>query len=175
MKMVNSFQFKLVISLSLLLSACAPPTTMSRSWSDPSISNGTFKPFTKVLVIARFKDVTTQHIAEDRLVSEFKTGVAFPSYSYLSFSDTTDKLVFNKLRMDGFDGLIHMRLTDITQSVNVQSTGGGMYGGRYGYYNGGYTNTNVSIDKTYYVETTIYDLPSNKLIWLKKSNLAHIF
>lgn len=148
---------------SVLFFSCAPPTTMTRSWSDPSIANGSFKPFTKVLVIARFKDVTTQHIAEDRIVAEFKPGVGFPSYSYMTESDTTDRILFSRLKRDGFDGLIHMRLSDVTQSVNVQNNGG--YYGRYGYYNSGYNNTTVSVDKTYYVETTIYDINANKLLW----------
>lgn len=163
--------YKLVLAgIGLLsLTCCVPPTTLTRSWSDPSVSNGEFKPFKKVLVIARFRDATTQHIGEDRIVSEFKPGVAIPSYNYLSTSDSTNSAILKRLKNDGFDGVVLMRLTDVRESVNVQSTGGmyGPYGYGYGYGYGypAYNNTTVSVDKTFYVETCIFSLPSNKLIW----------
>jgi hypothetical protein len=66
-----------------------------------------------------------------------------------------------KMKKDGIDGIILMRLTTVNKSVsyNQGSTYGGWYGYRYsspGYY---------SEDKTFYVETNFYAVEGNKLIW----------
>ena len=107
------------------------------------------------------KDESSRRIVEDKMVKSFKTVTAVQSYSYLQPADTISEVVDDKLKKDGFDGVVIMRLADVDKSVSyVPGTGyGGWYGYRYsspGYY---------QEDKTFYVETNIYSLPSNKLLW----------
>ena len=143
----------------ITLIACSPSTRLTKTWTDPSVSASTWKPFNKVLVMARLKDETGNRIAEDKLVKQFKPGVAVPSYTYLQPSDTIQGSVDTRLQKDGFDGLVLMKLVDVQQSVSVQNSGyGGYYGMRYGM-------TTVSTDHEYLVETTIYSLASGKMLW----------
>lgn len=107
------------------------------------------------------KDESTRRIAEDKMVAAFKNVTAVPSYSYLQPGDTIRSDVEDRLKKDGFDGEVIMRLADVDKSVSyVPGTGyGGWYGYRYsspGYY---------QEDKTFYVETSFYSLPDNKLLW----------
>lgn len=162
-----------LLGLISLFTACSPSTQLTKTWTDPSVSGSTFKPFTKVLVMARLKDQTGNRIAEDKLAAQFKPGVAVPSYSYLTSADSVQKEVDARLQKDGFDGLIFMRLTDVEQSLSVQSSGnyggysGGYYGGYYGrYYGSPYgSTTTVTENETYVVETLIFSLASGKLLW----------
>lgn len=154
----------LPLGMLILLMACAPSTTLTKSWTDPSINSETVQAFEKILVIARINDETSNRIAEDKIVSQMKPGVAFPSYSILSSSDTAVKTVDAKLQKEGFDGLLVMQLTEVNKSLNVEpATYGyrGFYGARYGY---GYPGT-ISEDQTFNVQTSIYSLETNKLIW----------
>lgn len=163
MKFLIHFRNLYLFGFVILLAACGPTTVLTRTWTDPSVKSSSFKPFTKILVIARVKDETANRIAEDKLVAQIKNGVGVPSYSYLRASDTVQRVVDARLRKDGFDGLIFMRLVDVATDVTVQNTGGygGYYGNRYGYSGG----TNVYVDKNYMVETSIYSIETGKLLW----------
>jgi hypothetical protein len=117
--------------------------------------------YKKILVMGLLKDESTRRIAEDKMVAAFKNVTAVQSYSYLQPSDTIRSEVEDKLKKDGFDGVVIMRLADVDKSVSyVPGTGyGGWYGYRYsspGYY---------QEDKTFYVETNFYSLPDTKLLW----------
>jgi hypothetical protein len=159
MKMFRKF----IIPLSLvgLLVACGPTTKLEKSWADPSLTASTIKAFTKILVVAPLKDEASKRIAEDKIAAQLKTGVAVQSYSYLLATDTDQKLVEEKLKKDGFDGVILMRLKDVEKTTSY--TPGTSYGGWYGYRyaSPGY----VSTDKTFIVETNFYSLASGKLLW----------
>lgn len=144
-----------------LFFACTPTTQLEKSWVDPSLTPGSFQPFNKVLVVASMADESSKRIAEDKIVAQLKSGTGVQAYTYLLPSDTNDKALDIKLKKDGFDGIILMRLKSVDKSVSyVEGTGyGGWYGYRYsspGYY---------SEDKTYIVETNIYSLETNKLLW----------
>jgi hypothetical protein len=154
-----------IAAIIVLLNACSPATQLTKTWTDPSVTAGGFEPFKKVLVLASLKDVTGNRIAEDKLAAQFTKGNAVPSYSYLQSSDTVQSLVDAKLKQDGFDGLVTMRLADVDKSLYVQGGAygyGGYYGGRYGY---GHSGATVSVDHSYIVETCIYSLASGKLLW----------
>lgn len=157
----------LAVSLIILLSGCGPSTSLTKTWTDPSVTESGFKPFNKVLVIAKIKDETGNRIAEDRICAQFKRGNATPSYLYLQTKDTVQSDVDARLQKDGYDGLVTMRVTDVDQSVSMQG-GGGYYGGGYGYgryYGGFYNAPTYSVDKSYLVETCIYSLTNGKLLW----------
>lgn len=157
--------------------ACSPSTKLVNTWVDPSLTSETVKPFQKILVIARIKDETTNRITEDKIVAKLNTP-ALPSYGFLLPSDTNHMIVDEKLKKEGFDGLITMRLTDVNETLNYQQGSGGYYGGYHGGYYGGYyggrpggyygyysTPGYYTQDKTFYVETNIISLISGKLMW----------
>ena len=151
----------LCLSLAGLLVACSPATQLTKSWSDPSLAPGMVKPFNKVLVIARIKDVTSNRIAEDKIVKEIKNSASVQSYSYLQPGDTVQAVVDARLKKDGFDGLVVMKLSEVNKTLDYQQ--GHTYGGFYGYRYG--SPGSLSVDQTFYVETSIYSIQTGKLMW----------
>jgi len=152
------------LAILLFLVSCSPSTQMAKSWTDPSVTASTWKPFKKVLCVGLIKDDATRRIVEDKLAAQFP-GRAVQSYTFLSPADTVDAAVETKLKADGFDGVVMMRLSNVEQSTSyVPGTAyGGFYGwrGGYGYGTPGYYEQ----DKTYNVETNIYSLDPPKLLW----------
>jgi hypothetical protein len=153
-------KFFLPLCLMALMIACSPSTQITKSWTDPSWKQGVV-PFKKVLVVAILKDDASRRIAEDKIVASITRVTAVQSYNYIKPADTVGGKLDEKLKKDGFDGIILMRLTNVDKSVsyNQGSSYGGWYGYRYsspGYY---------SEDKTFYVETNFYALEGNKLMW----------
>ena len=149
-------------ALLVLLTGCGPTTKIEKTWKDPSFTPDEAKTYKKLLVIAPIKDESTRRIAEDKIVSSFKTVTAVPSYSYLQPGDTAQSVVDAKLKNDGFDGEVIMRLQDVDKSVSYVP--GTTYYGWYGWGYGG-TPGYYQQDKTYYVETSFYSLESGKLLW----------
>ena len=160
-------KIKFLIPLSLigLLFSCAS-TKLEKSWADPSFNAATTQPFTKVLIIAPLKDAASQRTAEDKIVKTLKAGVGVQSYTYLSAADTNKAVVDAKLIKDGFDGIIEMHLKEVEKStsyVQGSSYGGYGYRGYYGY--GSYSPGYYTEDKTFMVETNLFSIRDNKLLW----------
>lgn len=174
----------IVLGFSGLIIACATTTQIRKSWSDPSLSKDPVKPFTKVLVIVKAKNEMSKRAAEDELAALIKNGLAVPSYSYLTRTDTAQKEVVEKLIKDGFDGIIMMRVKAVVQTettkpgTDYSNWYGYSYGYGYGYgygvgvvvnvgpsENNGPTTVDVNSAKDYIVETNIYSLISKKLLW----------
>lgn len=151
-----------------LMVACAPTTKIQKSWQDPSFTKEKVDGYKKLMAIAILKDESGRRIAEDKLVASFKEKQVFQSYNYLSAADTSQKAVETKLLADNVDAVIMMRLKEVEKSVTYnQGTGyyGGYYGGWYGGYRGGYYSPGYySEDKTFVVETNVYDVKENKLM-----------
>jgi len=152
----------------LLLVACSTSTKIEKSWTDPSVNPATIKPFEKILFVVLVKDESTRRIAEDRLVKQ-SGGRGVASYTFLKPGDSkeNEKEIAERLRQNGFDGAVVMRLANVEK--NATYTPGNSYGGWYSYYwlaYPGYDNTGYySTDKIYYIETNIYSLDANKLLW----------
>ena len=166
----------------LALSGCGSNTSIVNSWRDPKITVAQ-ENFKKVLVVALVKDEASRRITENRIAASneiFKT-----SYQYLN--ETTKNLTQEQklkiLQDENFDGVITLRLVSKEKETTyVPGTytgiyyGGfdGMYTGMYGYgfgnwygmyspnfYDPGYYQETTS----YMVETNIFSLKENKLIW----------
>jgi hypothetical protein len=171
----------LVIAV-LGLSGCGSNTSIVNSWRDPKITVAQ-ENFKKVLVVALLKDEASRRVTENRIAASneiFKT-----SYQYLN--ETTRNLTQEQklkiLQDENFDGVITLRLVSTEKETTyVPGTytgmyyGGfdGMYTGMYGYgfgnwygmyspnfYDPGYYQETTS----YMVETNVFSLKENKLIW----------
>jgi hypothetical protein len=164
---------KILIAASflLVLQACGPSTKITKSWRDPESSINP-QTFSKVIISAFIRDESGRRTVEDELVKRLN-GKGVASYT-MNFSglDTTagSTALQDKLKSEGFDGAIVMRLVDVEKEVNyVPGTTyptyygryGGYYGGYYGYGSPGYYQE----DKVYNVETNIYSLKTDKLMW----------
>jgi hypothetical protein len=166
----------------LALSSCGSNTSIVNSWRDPKITVAQ-ENFKKVLVVVLVKDEASRRVAENRIAASnpiFKT-----SYQYLNetIKDLTKEQKLKILQDENFDGVITMRLVSTDKETTyVPGTytgmyyGGfdGMYTGMYGYgfgnwygmyspnfYDPGYYQETTS----YMVETNIFSLKENKLIW----------
>jgi len=165
----------------LLLVSCGSNTSIVSSWRDPQITVSQ-EQFKKVLVVALVKDEATRRTTENRIAASseiFKT-----SYQYMGVtSQLTKEQQLKILQDENFDGVVTMRLVSKEKETNyVPGTytgmyyGGfdGMYTGMYGYgfgnwygmyspsfYDPGYYQETTS----YMVETNIFSLKQNKLIW----------
>ncbi|TPG45054.1 DUF4136 domain-containing protein [Flavobacterium pectinovorum] len=166
----------------IVLSGCGSNTSIVNSWRDPKITVAQ-EHFKKVLVVVLVKDEASRRVAENRIAASnpiFKT-----SYQYLneSTSQLTKEQKLKILQDENFDGVITMRLvSQDKETTYVPGTytgmyyGGfdGMYTGMYGYgfgnwygmyspnfYDPGYYQETTS----YMVETNIFSLKENKLIW----------
>jgi hypothetical protein len=159
-------KFLIPISLIGFMFACGPSTKLEKSWADPTFNTTTTKPFTKVLIIAPLKDASSQRSAEDKIAKQLKQGVGVQSYTYLSIADSVKEVVDAKLLKDGFDGIITMQLKEVEKSTSyVQGTSYGGYGyrGYYGY--GSYSPGYYEENKTFMVETNLFSIRENKLLW----------
>ncbi len=166
----------------LALSGCGSNTSIVNSWRDPKITVAQ-ENFKKVLVVALLKDEASRRVTENRIAASneiFKT-----SYQYLN--ETTKNLTQEQklkiLQDENFDGVITLRLaskeketTYVPGTYTGMYYGGfdGMYTGMYGYgfgnwygmyspnfYDPGYYQETTS----YMVETNVFSLKENKLIW----------
>lgn len=156
-----------VLSLSVILMSCGPSTKITSSWRDPAVTV-TPETFNKVLAIAFVRDETNRRVVEDELVKRLK-GKAVASYTLnLTAADTAN--LEQKLKSEGFDGAILVRLANVEKELNYVpgSTTYPYYGfrGYYGYAYGAYASPGYyQEDKIYRIETNLYSLTQNKLIW----------
>ncbi|MFH6994100.1 hypothetical protein [Flavobacterium sp. FlaQc-48] len=175
-------KYFIIFIASLVITSCGSNTSIVNSWRDPKITVAQ-EHFKKVLVVALLKDEASRRVTENRIAASneiFKT-----SYQYLN--ETTKQLTQEQklkiLQDENFDGVITLRLVSTEKETNyVPGTytgmyyGGfdGLYSGMYGYgfgnwygmyspsfYDPGYYQETTS----YMVETNVFSLKENKLIW----------
>jgi hypothetical protein len=174
MKILTVFILPLFVMM-----GCTPSTTLKSSWRDPN-TQVKMGQFTKVLVVAFVKNETGRRTVEDDIVKLLKAK-GIPSYQYLGAnSKLTQEELAAKISEDAFDGAVVMRLVDKENETEyVQGTGtypsyyngfGSYYGSAYGGFNDpGYYKEN----KIYSVETNMYSLKENKLIWSGVTNTVN--
>jgi hypothetical protein len=140
--------------LGLVLASCATTSVLS-TWRKPDLQRFAFK---KVLVMVPAKDEALRREVEDELVAELLPTAAVPSYTLLPEGASIDALREAGKRGD-FDGALVMQVTAVDKQATWVPTAYG-YGG-WGWYDAGYTR----IDTYVRVETKIYSLPSEDLLW----------
>lgn len=169
----------LLLSIAAFWMACVPATEMQQTWSNPQQKDST-KLFQKILLVALLKDSYTRKIAEDKLAEEVKPrGVV--SYNYLpNYQANTDtNLLSDRLKQDGFDGIVIMRLiTTNKNSVNSPGNYPSYYNSWLGYYSTTYPLYSApgssSANQIYNIETNVYSLSADKLLWSGVTSAVNI-
>src|SRR4030095_672905 len=161
---------QVVLSVVILSLASCTNTRIISSWRAPdaTVNTTTMK---KVWIMCLVQNESTRRAAEDEMAKR-RTGVIFPTYDrYPSelMKDHSDA-VNDGISKSGYDAIIIMRLVSQGQATSyVPGTSPAYYGGWYGYYghasayyyDPGYYRT----DEYYNVETNVYSITQNKLLW----------
>jgi hypothetical protein len=158
-------------AIAALIMGCGPSTQIERSFKEPS-STVTFNDMKKVLVVS-FAQSESARMQIETQVANMLQGRGVPSYSYkiTSTKGADPEEVSKALDADGFDGALVMRLVEKEKETNYVpgTTTGPYYGGFRGYYGYGYgaysTPGYYVEDKIYHIETNVYDLKADKLVW----------
>ncbi len=182
---------KLFITLiCVCLASCGSNTSIVSSWRDPNATLAK-ENFKKVLIVSLLKDEGNQRVIENR-ISAINPAILKPSYNFLNQQNLnlTQEQKLNIIKSEGFDGVITMRFikadkeTQYVPGTTNYYTGMGYPGMGYGYIGGygigygagfgGWYSTYAPVyyspgyyleNTYYYIETNIFDLKNNKLVW----------
>lgn len=169
----------------LLLLACSPATEITGSWKS---DNSYPEKINKILVTALTGKVNVRQTVESDLVKELqKNGyIAIKSIDVIppTFSEekTPDKeALLSKIKGTGVDVILTVALIDKeTENRYVPGNVGytpvtrfGYYGRFWGYYNTWYPTLYspgyYTEEKTYFIETNLYDAGNEQLLWSAQS------
>lgn len=161
----------LAVVIGVTLVSCGPSTKIVKSWREPA-STVSSAADTKTLTIALVKDETSRRVIEDLLVKRLNDK-AVASYTLLSseaLQQASEDVLNQKLAEGKFTHILLMRLADVEKETSyVPGTTTGYYGGYgryYGYGAGMYSSPGYyTTDKNYFVETMVYSVNPNKLLW----------
>ena len=155
-----------------LLSSCKSTNIVS-SWTEPNKEINLNK-LKKVLVVARFKSETSNRKAEDKMV-EYLNGKGIQSYNYLksNFNKENIESIREKIKKDGFDGAVSMRLIDVEQEQIAQRGILNRYPNNYRDFNDYFYESQMSYNnpeyyvttKIFTIETYVFSIKENKIIW----------
>jgi hypothetical protein len=175
MNMIAYMRFLTILG-AVLLSACT--STFTHTWKDPKAAPLELKG-EKVVAIVLVKDQVTRRLAEDRLAQQIAARGAQGRSMYSMLPDITagnEQAARAALEAAGVKGVVVMRPVNVDRTVHVTpsyeepsyvSFWGGYYG--YGfsmsYASPGYGESTVKEKTVVYVETLVYSLKQNKLVW----------
>jgi hypothetical protein len=174
----------LLVLFVVAISGCGPTQKIIASWADPEAkSKG---PYSKVFVVVLSQNKDAYYYIEaemsETLISRgykvVKSNEVFPP-TFSPTQDFTREQLLESIKNTGCDAVLTLALLD-SKTVETYHPGTtyyptnyGYYGSYYGYYNHYYPQVYspgyYSVDKTYYLETNLFDLASDKLIWSVQS------
>ena len=165
-------QLMLTVLIAATIVGCGPSTKIEKSWHEPNTSVKAGDATNKFLVLAMVKDETSRRVIEDKLVKRIGSG-AVASYTVITeemLKEASGDKFNEKLKQDKYTHVLLMRLADVEKETSyVPGTTTGYYGGYgryYGYGAGMYsTQGYYTTDKNYFVESTVYSVDPDKLIW----------
>jgi hypothetical protein len=161
------------------LAGCGASTRFTDMWKDPSLT--TLSDLKKIAVFAITQDMSMRRVVEDELVKNAKKREVVASYTFLNQEQIQNvDYVKSTLKDMAFDAAVTMRVVGVddrtTYVPGSYSTTAAYpapyysFGGYYGYatpmmYEPGYNITERYVN----VETNIYRLSDEKLVWSGRS------
>jgi hypothetical protein len=156
-----------VLVTTLVMAACASSGQLVQSWKDPSVKKLDFE---RVVAIAMVEDGPTRRLAESEMARIIGPD-AVPGSQVIPEEELRDiDKVKARLKSEGFDGAITMRLVDAqTEIRDEQDPLPTSYYTIWGYY--GFVSiaergpAYTTLDSKLQIEVNIYSLESEKLLW----------
>jgi hypothetical protein len=163
------------MALAILLGACSSTNTeVVNSWKDPTVP---VRQYQKVLAVFISNDATTRRSAEDEMARRIPRAVA--SYTVLPESELKDAARAKAwVQQNGFDGAVLMRPVAVDKETHyVPGTSAYAvpvgYRSAWGYWGTGwgaaYDPGHYTQDKVLYVETNVYSLSDDRLVWSSRT------
>ncbi len=173
-----------LLGLAVLTGCASSPFT--ETWKDPNATPLEFKS-EKIVAVVLAKSETTRRLAEDRLAQQVAVRGAQGRTMYSMLPDAredNEAATRAALEAQGVKGVIVMRPVSIDKEVDVTHTTYyepaymNYWGGYYGYgwgasYGMPVTDTRVRETTVVYIETLVYSLKQNKLVWGGKSKTTN--
>src|SRR5215831_10200220 len=169
--------------LMLALAGCAGGTKLVNSWKEPDTAPLTLKPGDLVIAMVMSKEETTRRTGEDLLGEELRQrGLRpIPSFTLIPTDQVDNKeKAAAAIQDSGAAALVAMRPIAVNQQQTFvpPTYMGGPYGGGWGPYYGygwsaAYSPGYVVTDTVVRVETLVFDLRQNKLLWAGTSETTN--
>lgn len=172
----------LVAAGALTIAACSS-TSFNTTWRSPDAQPIQVQPGDKILAMVVSPNESTRRGAEAALAAELSKGgdaVGIPAYSVIPDDAVRDQSKAKPyIEKSGAQYAVIMRATgkdkELSGSAGMYGPGwggyGGFYGGFYGYgWGGAYGSGYLRTDTIVHVETLVYDLTSDKMIWAGQSS-----
>lgn len=176
-----------LLLLTLLMSGCGPTQKITGSWAAPEAKS--FGPYKKAFIIVLTQNKNNNYYIEQQMaktlksrgINAVKSNDIFPP-KFSVTQDLTKEQLAEAIKKTGCDAVLTLSVLDV-KSVESYHPGTSYYpvsygyGGYYGYYNYYYPQVYspgyYSVDKTYYLETNLYDMASDKLVWSVQSEASN--
>ena len=179
---MNTLTRALLVLWALAATTACATTSFNSTWKAPDA-----KPVVlsgqKVVAFVLTKNEASRRAAEDALAREITAGGAqgVPSYTLIAAAAAPDEAKAKaQIEGAGATGVVVMRPIDSSKEVVATSTYmgpsyGPYWGGYYGYGWGGAWGGGVDVrtNTIVTVETLVYSIPQNKLIWAGQSNTTN--
>jgi hypothetical protein len=163
--------------------ACSSSTDIMAVWRSPEVTTGQYK---NICIAAITENASNKQVVEQEMHNQLKAKgvestrlVDLLPYKFTGTPNEKD-LILDKVRSNGNDGILTFTL--IKQKDETRYVPGtvysppaaygyyGTFGGYYGY-NGGrmYDPGYYTQDEIYFIETNLYDVKTEKLVWSVQS------
>lgn len=169
----------LLAVLASVLSGCAA-TTFEATWKAPDA--GPYQLGGRKLVAIALAEKSVRLASEDAMVSKMREFGSEGTQSYLILDlDAPKEELKQKVQAEGFEAAVVMKI--LKEEKEVRSTNTGMYYGVGGPYRGGfygygwgwgvYSAPEITTDSLIYVETLVYDVSGDRLVWAGRSKTTN--
>ncbi len=174
-------KIKIILLLfALSVNGCGPSQKITGSWADPEAKS--FGPYTKAFVMVMSQNSEANYYIESQMAKTLiskgfkvvKSNDLFPP-KFSPLMDFTKEQLAESIKKTGCDVVLILALLDskVVESYNPGTSyypmNYGYYGNFYGYYNHYYPQVYspgyYSVDKTFYLETNLFDIAKDKLVW----------
>jgi len=176
-----------VALVATLLTACGSSAVVTGSYVSPSRPSNAPK---KIFVSALVNDATTRAMVEERMANALKKkgfevvkSIDVVPVSLPVQQPETREVMVGVVKKTGADAVLVMALvkeqseTRYVPGSTYPAASYGYYGGYYGYYGhmGGvaYSPGYYTTDNTYFIESNLYDVASEQLIWSAQSEVIN--